>query len=56
MLVFHVPLEVAGCYACKITLATFIWLFSSVLAHVGSEVFRFCARIIAFCASEGLVP
>ena len=56
VLVYHVPLKVTGCYACKITLTTFVWLFSSVLEHVSSEVFSSCARIIAFCASEGLVP
>ena len=33
--VYHVPLEVTGCHACKITLTTFVWLFSSVLAHMG---------------------
>ena len=56
VLVYHVALEVTGCYASIITLTTFVRLFSSVLAHVGSEVFSSCARIIAFCASEGLVP
>ena len=56
VLVYHVALEVTGCSASIITLATFVRLFSSVLAHVGSEVFSSCARIIALCASEGLVP
>ena len=56
VLVCHVALEVTGCYASIITLATFVRLFSSVLAHVYSEVSSLCARIIAFCASEGLVP
>ena len=56
MLVYHVALEVDGLCASIITLATFVWLFSSVLAHVGSEVSGLCTQIIAFCASEGLVP
>ena len=56
VLVYHVALEVTGCYASIITLATFVWLFSSVLAHVSSEVYSSCAQIITFCASEGLVP
>ena len=56
VLFYHVVLEATGCYACIITLITFVRLFSSVLAFVGSEVFSSCARIIAFCASEGLVP
>ena len=56
VLVYHVALEIAGCYASIITLTTFEWLFSSVLAHVCSELVRSCARIIAFCASERLVP
>ena len=56
VLVYHVALQVTGLCGSKVTLATFVWLFSSVLAHVGSEVSSICARIIAFCASEGLVP
>ena len=56
VLVYHVTLEVTGCYACKITLTTFVRLFSSVLAHVSSEVSSSCARIITFRAREGLVP
>ena len=56
VLVCHVALEVTGCYASIITLATFVRLFSSVLAHVGSELISSCARISAFCAREGLVP
>ena len=56
VLLYHVVLEVTGCYASKITLTTFKWLFSSVLAHVGSEVSGLCTRIIAFYANEGLVP
>ena len=55
MLAYHVALEVTRLCASKITLTTFVRLFSSVLAHVGSEVSSICARIIAFCASEGLV-
>ena len=56
VLVYHMALEVTGCYGSIITLATFERLFSSVLAHVGSEGSGLCARIIAFCASERLVP
>ena len=56
VLVCHVALEVTGCYASIITLATFVRLFSSVLAHVSSELISSCARIITFSASEGLVP
>ena len=56
VLVYHVALEVTGCSASIITLTTFAWLFSSVLEHVFSEVSSLCGRIIAFCASEGLVP
>ena len=56
VLVYHVALEVAGCSASIITLATFVWLFSSVLAHMGSQGSTLCARIIAFFATEGLVP
>jgi len=56
VLVYHVALEIAGCYASIITLATLVWLFSSVLEQVSSELVSSCARIIAVCASEGLVP
>ena len=56
VIVYHVALEVTVCYASIITLVTFVWLFSSVLARVSSEGVSSCARIIAFCASEGLVP
>ena len=56
VLVYHVALEVTGLCASIITLATFVWLFSSVFAHVCSEVFSSFERIIAFSASEGLVP
>ena len=56
VLVYHVPLEIAGYSASIITLATFVWFSSSVLAHMFSEAVSICARIIAFCASEGLVP
>ena len=56
VLVYHVVLQVTGLCGSKVTLATFVWLFSSVLAHVGSEVVSSCARIITFSANEGLVP
>ena len=46
VLVYHVPLEVTGCSGSKVTLTTFVWLFSSVFAHVSSEVSSCCARII----------
>ena len=56
VLVYHVAPEVTGLYASIIALTTFVRLFTSVLAHVSSEVVTSFARIIAVCASEGLVP
>ena len=49
VLVYHVALEVTGLCASIITLATFVWLFSSVSEHVNLQTSSLAKGLFTLC-------